>query len=51
MKNWGKNHPTDHDIFVEILKFKGVDKMKILIITYMSFLTTQMNSAYPKTYI
>ena len=31
------NLPTDHDIFVEILKFKGVVKMKILIITSMIF--------------
>ena len=42
---------TKFDIFVKILKFRGVVKMKILNIGFMSFLTIQMNLQYQKTYI
>ena len=42
---------TKFDIFVKILKFRGVVKMKILNIGCMSVLTIQMNSPYQKTYI
>ena len=42
---------TKFDIFVKILKFRGVVKMKILNIGCMSFLTIQMNLQYQKTYI
>ena len=34
------NSPTEYDIFVEILEFRGVVKMKILIIGFMNFLIT-----------
>ena len=42
---------TEFDIFVKKLNFRGVVKMKILNIGFMSFLTIQMNLPYQKTYI
>ena len=42
---------TKFDIFVKNLNFRGVVKMKILNIGFMSFLTIQMNLPYQKTYI
>ena len=42
---------TEFDIFVKNLNFRGVVKMKILNIGFMSFLTIQMNLPYQKTYI
>ena len=42
---------TEFDIFVKSLNFRGVVKMKILNIGFMSFLTIQMNSPHQKTYI
>ena len=42
---------TEFDIFVKNLNFRGVVKMKILNIGFMSFLTIPMNFPYQKTYM
>lgn len=42
------NSPTEYDIFVEISEFRGVVKMKILIIGFMNFFDYLNEFSIPK---